>query len=191
MPRTFYRDVYVPPTDKRFRVRIGLNHHLVVWTNVYGVQLEYFTKMNQEQGDWTVWLDYDENPDLKGLFHPVHGWDLVGLARLLWAYVDAAETIQRTSAKDGKVSVPFHLNPGIREWRESQETTLLIHSVLQAANRPLSRKEIAKGLGKSKHPRLNKLIESMVEAGELTRSEEPLQNGKMKYLYSDNADTTE
>ncbi len=165
----------MPPTDKRFRMRLG-NHHLLVTTTLLGVEVEYFTRAGQADGDWKVWLDYADNPDLEGLRHPVLGWDLVGLARLFWAYVGAAG--------NGKVSTRSHLESGINQHRESTETRSLIRSVLQKSKRPLSRKDIAETIGKSKHSRLNNLIEQMVKDGEIIKTEAKLQNGKSKYLYS-------
>jgi hypothetical protein len=172
-------------------MRVGISHHLVVTTSLLGVEVEYFTRMGQTDGDWKIWLDYDENPDLEGLRHPRLGWDLIGLARLLWAYVGVAETIYQNAKQDGSQVEPFHLEDGIRRWRESHETRTLILSVLRAAERPLTRRQIANLIGLSKHPRLNKLIEEMAEAGEIKRIEEPLRNGKAKFLYSDNKDTPE
>lgn len=175
----------LPPTDSRFRMRAG-EHYLIVSTTRIGVQVEYYSQMAQAEPDWRVWLDYDENPDLLGLRDARLGWDLVGLARLLWAYVGAAQTVELTARQDGKVSTPSHLMAGVRVWRESHQTEALILELLGRVNRPLSRAEIARELGLTKNPRLIELIESMVAGGELSRTEEPLANGKTKYLYSDN-----
>ena len=189
MPNSFYKPNYLPPTDKRFRMRVGQTHHLIVTTNILGVEVEYFSRLGQEEGDWKVWLSYADNPDFEGLRHPRLGWDLVGLARLLWAYVGVAESIHLTTSQNRTGVEPFHLEEGIQQHRDSTETRTLIFSVLRAAKRPLSRREIAELIGLSKHARLNNLIETMVGAGEIIRTEEVLKNGKIKFLYTDNEDT--
>ncbi len=189
MPRSFYKPNALPPTDKRFRMRVGINHHLVVTTTILGVELEYFSRSAQPEGDWKIWLDYADNPDFEGLRHPRLGWDLVGLARLLWAYVGVAERIHLTTSERRTGVEPFHLEQGIQQHRDSTETETLIFSVLVGAKgRALSRKEIAEAIGLSKHSRLNHLIEQMVKAGKIIKTEEVLKNGKTKFLYTDNKD---
>lgn len=196
MPKPhWYREPELPPQDKRFRMRVGVGQFLVVTTSVVGVEVNYYSKSRLENPDWTLWLDYTDNPQLQGLRHPQLGWDLVGLAKLLWAYVVNPNQVRLNggqSVETGEtVSAQYQVISGSQIRRESAETEALLYSVLQGANRPMTRLQLARALGLTKSPNLITIIEGMVERGDIQRIEKQLKNGKSTFLYADNGLTAQ
>lgn len=180
----------LPPHDKRFRMRVGLNHFLVITTTVIDVSIEHYSKSAQKDPDWTMHLTYADNPQLEGLRHPQFGWDLVGLARLLWAQVMNPNPMQLTGAQrieQGEtVSASYEVINGAQAHRDAAETEALLRSVLQQAARPMTRLELVRAIGKTKSPWLISLIEGMVKRGAIQKTEQELENGGRLFLYSDN-----
>lgn len=185
------RDDYQPPRDTRFRMRVGVTSYIVVTTGPFGVSMSYFDKYahsKSDEPDWVMHLDFVDNPHLWGLRDPALGWDLIGLARLLWAYVVNPNQVELTAGQrrepDDTVSEQFHREHDIQQRRETAETEALIREALQHSVRPVTRLELAKVLGLSKSPRLIGIIEGMVDRGELKRAEVELKNGKSTFLYT-------
>lgn len=184
----YRREPFIPPLDKRFRMRVGVNQFLVVTTNVLGVEVNYYSKPALDKPDWTLWLEYNDNPHLQGLRHPQLGWDLVGLARLFWAYVVNPNQAPLNSSQrveiDETVSAQYQVISGPQMHLKIEETESLLRSVLKRSGRPMTRLELAHAIGKTKAPRLISIIESMVDRGEIHRVVTTLKNGKVTYHYT-------
>lgn len=172
------------PNPNRFRMRIGLNHFLVVVTNSVGISVEYFAESVQKEPDWTMWLDYSDNPQLKGLRHSQFGWDLVGLARLFWAHISSPNQVPlsgEVTKPTATVSAPY-LVPTKQDKRSTKETRELILAYVRD-NPNCTRLDIAKALERSKTPYLLGQIEVLVKNGALARTRKMQREGRSEYRY--------
>lgn len=136
-----------------------------------------------------------ENPELALLFHPVQGWDFIGLVHFLWRKIEVLNTLDlrdpavRAELGLRTVSVPSQ-KPARQEKRTAEQAMQMIREHI-LAHPFCTRLEIARAIGRSKSPYLLAQIEWLVLHGTLARSINIRTNGAIEYRYivvDDNGD---
>lgn len=173
------------PYQRNFRVRLPQGHLLISTTRLM-VAVHHFASPRAEP-DYTIRFAVSDNPEMMPLFHPVDGWDFIGLVKFLWRQIDVLRTLDlrdplvRAKAGLSTVSVPSQ-KPARQEKRPAEQAMKMIRQfVLKNPN--CTRLEIARAIGRAKTPYLLTQIEWLVNTGTLGRSTNIRPNGVIEYRY--------
>lgn len=84
----------------------------------------------------------------------------------------------------GTVIGQSHAGPLYNRYREREVTINMIVEFVSSAPSPVTRREIAKHLKRSKSPGLYQILDELVRAGQLVKQYSICPNGQPKYWYS-------
>lgn len=175
------------------RVRLAHGHLLIATTRLL-VTVHHFASQRAEP-DYTIHFTVSDNPEMAQLYHPVDGWDFIGLVSFLWRKVEVLRTLDlrdpaiRAEAGLSTVSVPSQKRA--RQEKRPMEQSLALIREYVMGNPWCTRLEISRFLGRAKSPYVLTQIEWLVNAGTLGRSTNVRPNGAIEYRYivvDDNAD---
>lgn len=173
------------PFQRNIRIRVGEGHFLLSTTPLL-VAVHYF-KSPQSEPDYTIRFDVSGNPELLTLYHPVHGWDLIGLLDFLWRKIDVFRTLNlrdeglREQLGLRTVSTPSQKSK--RQEKRSMEQAMQMICDHARDNPNCTRLDIARAIGRAKTPYLLTQIELLVQAGTLARTHIVRANGVIEYRY--------
>lgn len=181
------------PYQRNFRIRLQQGHLLIATTRLI-VAVHHFPSPRAE-ADYTIRFLVSDNPELAQIYHPIEGWDFVGLINFLWRKIDILRTLDlrdeavRAEAGLRTVSIPSQ-KPARQEKRSMEQAMTMIREfVLEHPN--CTRLEIARAIGRAKTPYLLSQIEWLVLHGTLARTTNVRPNGAIEYRYivvDDNSD---
>lgn len=150
------------------------------------VAVHHFSSPRAEP-DYTIHFLASENPDMAELFHPVDGWDFVGLMRFLWRKIDVINTLD---LRDPALREEFGLRtvsgasqkPARQEKRSAEQALQLIQDFV-IDNPNCTRLDIARALNRAKSPHIRAQIEWLVYNGVLARTQIVRPEGTIEYRY--------
>lgn len=181
------------PFQRNIRVRLAHGHLLIATTRLL-VTVHHFASPRAEP-DYTIRFAVSDNPDLLELYHPVDGWEFIGLLEFLrrkldvLKHLDLRDEALRAELGLRTVSIPSQKPPRQEKRPAVEQMSLIREYVLEHPN--CTRLEISRGINRSKNPYLLTQIEWMVLHGTLARSVNPRPNGTFEWRYivvDDNAD---
>ncbi len=143
--------------------------------------------------DWSARIDLDDS-DLRLLFNPSFGWDVIELVGLVWRQVEMRtgmtidlrrpEDRERAGLRVETVSTPSQYWDSRKpSRRRAEDTRAAIISVVEQSGRAMNRLEIARAVGRAKTPHLIHMIEGLVAAGMLNRVQSVRSNGLLEFFY--------
>ncbi len=181
------------PFQRNLKVRLPQGHLLISTTRLM-VAVHHFPSPRAEP-DYTIHFSVLENEEMLSLFHPVDGWDVVGLLRFLWSKIDMLKHIDlrdeelRRAYGLSTVSIPSQKRLRQEKRPAEQAMQMICDYVLEHPS--CTRLEIARAIGRAKTPYLLSQIEWLVQSGQLARTQTIRANGVVEFHYvyiGDNAD---
>lgn len=143
--------------------------------------------------DWSVRMLLDDDDELRELFHPMLGWDIVKLVSLLWRQLEMRgmtidlrrpEDRQQAGLRVETVSTQSQYAESDKTpRRRAEDTRAAIITAVEQSGRAMNRLEIARSIGRAKTPHLIHLIEGLVADGLLNRVQSVRSNGLLEFFY--------
>lgn len=181
------------PYQRNFKVRLPKGHLLIATTKLM-VTVHHFPSPRAE-ADYTIHFLASENEEMLSLFHPVDGWDIIGLMRFLWSKIDMLKTLdlrnEELRREYGLSTVSIPSQNRVRQEKRPAEQAMQMICDYVLEHPSCTRLEIARAIGRAKTPYLLSQIEWLVQTGQLARNQTIRTNGVVEFHYvylGDNSD---
>lgn len=178
--------------DRNLRVSLPDGTSALVCTTPRIVVIHHHPTPASEP-DWSATINLDDDDELRGLFHPQLGWDVIKLVGLVWRQAEmrgltidlrSAEDRIRAGLRTETVSTQSQYSDlGKPARRRAEDTRESIITAVEQSGRAMNRLEIARAVGRAKSPHLILMIEGLVADGLLNRVQSVRSNGLLEFFY--------
>lgn len=177
--------------DRNLRVSLPDGTSALICTTPKMVAIHHLPTPGADP-DWSVQMLLNDDDELREVFHPQLGWDIVKLVGLLWRQVEmrglkidlrrpedrqqAGLRVETVSAQSQHAETFKSPRRGVGDTREA------ILAALESG-RAMNRLDIARAIGRAKSPHLILIIERLVADGLIERVQSVRANGFVEFFY--------